>query len=308
MAIDAGLDARYRVTSATSVLVCDDPSLMTRKLRDARELGVPIIDEATFDGLLAAVAAGVPCGPRAPLARLLPRAVGPFADRRVLVLGGPHGVAARVRGEVMARGGSAAVTLSAATTDVVALVGAEGDPRWERARDLPHLDPSTWKRSGGQRVIDQALVLAPGSGIELPEGQRRWLLGVRWASSNHPVGVVALSLDAHERPAPDTGVRLEVETPGEAEVGLDVGRLPVEVDAVVIAAELPVGVSFGDVGAIELTVRSPDGSVFVQSTVDAPAEDQALVLGEVFRQAGRWRVRAGGEAHDTRRREPGPQR
>jgi DNA polymerase-3 subunit epsilon len=64
-------------------------------------------------------------------------------------------------------------------------------------------------------------------------------------------------------------VRVGVDTPGEAEVSLDLAALPADTERVLFAAALPEGVTFGDVGAVELTLRSPDGTIAARSTLDA---------------------------------------
>ncbi|WP_432520636.1 exonuclease domain-containing protein [Kineococcus sp. SYSU DK006] len=322
-AIAAGLDVKNGVNRTTALLVCNDPTLASRKARDAVALEVPVVDEDVFEALLAAVAPGVPKSAPVPATRP-PAAAGPFARRRVLVLGGTHEQAAAARAEVVARGGAAAVNLTMTTTDVVALPGAERDSRWRRTRELrlPLLDPRTWERpadligdgldAAGSSVAErpEPAVLPRGGAVDLPPEQRQWVLDVQWAFGSAAVDVVALRLDEGSRAtgdedlvfwnapvAPDRSVRVDVSVTGESEVALDLDRLPPAVDRVAVAAALTAGVTFGDVGAVELRLRSGDGAVLVQSTLDAATVEQVLVLGEFYRRGEGWRFRARGQGH-----------
>lgn len=144
-AVRAGLEVKNSVSRRTTVLVCNDVATGTHKLSSARKHGIPVVTEVEFERLLCAVAVGIRKGAVAPAPRVLAvRPRGPFSRRRILVLGGPHEAAVAVRSAVVERGGTAAVNLTTTTTDVVALTGAERDPRWARAQELriPLLDPS----------------------------------------------------------------------------------------------------------------------------------------------------------------------
>ncbi|WP_432572184.1 exonuclease domain-containing protein [Kineococcus sp. SYSU DK005] len=59
-AVDAGLDVMNGVSRTTGLLVTNEPDAGVRKVLDARRHGVPVVDEARFEGLLAAIAAGTP--------------------------------------------------------------------------------------------------------------------------------------------------------------------------------------------------------------------------------------------------------
>jgi DNA polymerase-3 subunit epsilon len=164
---DAGLDVMNSASSRTSVVVCDEPGSGTRKLAAARAHGIPVIDERRFRDLVARVAPGTrvadrvarPAAARVRLAAApgaapagtvppasTPEPDGLLAGRRVLVVGGTHADSSDVRARVVGAGGRAAVNLTAAVTDVVALRGATSDPRWARIESMAaidHLDPAT---------------------------------------------------------------------------------------------------------------------------------------------------------------------
>ncbi|WP_432546139.1 TerD family protein [Kineococcus sp. SYSU DK004] len=326
-AVRAGLDVKNGVSRATTLLVSDDRTSGTKKQRDADLYGVPVVDEAEFERLLGAVAPGrakeqpAPSPVVVPAARPQPvRTLGPFSRRRVLVLGGPHERAAQVRAEVVARGGAAAVNLTVTTTDVIALDGAERDRRWVRVRErgVPLLDPVTWKRLDGSSVeperaapASEPAVLPRGGVIDLPADERRWTLDVQWGEAAHEVDVVALRLDQDEQvhgdedlvyfgalATPDGSVVLRGDTSGEAEVSVDLDGLPGDVSRVVVAAAAPDGVTFGDIGPVELTLRGDEGGVAASAVLDAATVERTLVLGELYERNGVWRFRARGQGYE----------
>lgn len=174
-AVGAGLNMVSSVSRHTSALVTNEPLTQSAKARRAAAEGVPVIDEHTFLGLLAAVRPGVPhqapapsaAGPTfdttpeiprtrvtvapAPAPAPAPRqpeptgtaaATGagptarPLAGRRVLVVGGTHPEAVAARTRIVELGGSAAINLSRSVTDVLLLAGAERDRRLPRITDL----------------------------------------------------------------------------------------------------------------------------------------------------------------------------
>ena len=152
----AGLDVMNTVSGRTGLLVTNDPAAATTKIRAAAMYAVPLVDEATFAGLLAGVEPGTPKevtrsaaavpSPRADTTTTaITAAVGPLTGRCLLVLGGTHGEAAEVRNRIGDLGGIAAVNLTARVTDVVALPGAAADRRWATvtALALPVSTPET---------------------------------------------------------------------------------------------------------------------------------------------------------------------
>lgn len=312
----AGLDVMSSVSSKTSVVVCPDLSYRTRKLEAARSHGTPVISEEEFLRLLADVAPGrdksealVPASGSRPTSAAPPARswspspvatpAGPLAGHRVLVLGGPHPEAAAARTRVVLAGGQVAVNFTGSVTDVVALAGADADPRWHRghAAGLPVLDPVTLvpahppvATAGSAPVPPHddnparvavapdrgvPVVLPRGAVMDLPPGTE-WSLSVRWADggveATAEVDVVAFLTDDEEEvgddgdfvffnaPTHSSGaVDLQLGLPGEALVSVRPDRLPVHTRRVLVGAALADGSTFGGVGPIELTLRDGDG-------------------------------------------------
>ncbi|MGY1786357.1 TerD family protein [Geodermatophilus sp. SYSU D00698] len=233
----AGLDVMNTVSGRTHVLVCNRADEQTGKAARARQHGTPVVTEAEFLRLLAAVEPGVPkqvetvavAPPVAPAPRA-PEAAGPLVGRRVLVLGGQHEDAMSVRARLLAAGASVAVNLTGSVTDVVLLGSPSTDPRAVKARalgvsllDAESLAPVGWPGTGPEdgaqapapaeapadRVeATPARVLVRGEVMDLPAGSD-WLAEVRWAvpgrhaAVRFDVDVVALVVDADEQVAVD---------------------------------------------------------------------------------------------------------
>lgn len=352
-ATTAGLDVMNMANSRTSVLVCDDHGCDTRKLASARHHAVPVISEAHFLSLLSTVAPGTPkAGPDSatsaparsrPVATApQPRQRGPLTGHRVLILGGPHAAAASVRERVTRAGGQPAANLTATVTGVVALQGADTDPRWGRiaVSDLPVLDPDTLTaterpltqtepvrgssappddlvgRPGWSAAVDDAgppVVLPRGGVADLPAAAE-WSLSVRWPDFGQggvDVDVVAFLTDADEEVAtdddfvffnapthPSGATDLTLDVPGEALVNVHPGHLPERTFQVLVAAAVVDGVTFGQVGPVELVLRDQDGVTAARATLDAATDEQTLVLATLYRRAGAWRFRAVGQGYE----------
>ena len=344
----AGLDVLNSASSRTSLLVCDDPACNTRKLAAARHHAVPVIRSAELMTLLGTVAAGTakpdpsttaarratarmtapvaPTGPRRP--------AGPLAGRRVLILGGPHPVAAEVRERVSAAGGQAAANLTASVTDVVALPGAERDRRWATATaaGLTVLDPDSLApttaapqalppattgigvpATDNAAALREAVVLPRGGVVDLPS-TAGWSLSVRWpdlGTDGPEVDVVALLTDADEQVGldsdlvffnatahPSGAAELALDVPGEALLELRLNRLPDRTEQVLVAAAVADGVTFGQVGPVELVLRDQDGRTTARATLDAATQEQSLYLATIYQRNGSWRFRAVGQGHE----------
>ena len=142
--IATGLVPMNTVSSKTNALVCNDLGSGTVKASRAAQFSVPVISEDRFLTLLHRVLPGAPLSERRPVIRVsAPIVTGPLTSCRVLVLGGPHEHSAKVRDEVMARGGRVAVNMTPTVTHLVGLYNAARDPRFGRASHLLRLDPTT---------------------------------------------------------------------------------------------------------------------------------------------------------------------
>lgn len=353
-ATSAGLDVMNSASSRTSVLVCDEHGCDSRKLESARHHGVPIVTEAHFLTLLTSVTPGTaksaPARPSTPTAqpresveRPVTRPRGPLTGRRVLILGGPHDVAAAVRERVAGAGGQAATNLTATVGDIVALDDAQTDPRWERviASGLRMLDsetltvlptpvqiPNAAAEGHPDRTATLAatepqpeppagvadpLVLSRGSVIDLPYAAE-WSLSLRWPDlgpGGVDVDVVAFFTDIDEEVAEDAdflffnapthpsgAANLTLDVPGEVLVNVRPDQLPDHTARVLIAAAVVDGVTFGDVGPIELVLRDQDGTTAARATLDAATAEQTLMLATLYRRGGAWRFRAIGQGYE----------
>ncbi|GAA2810390.1 DEDDh family exonuclease [Kitasatospora sp. CM 4170] len=248
-----------------------------------------------------------------------------LTGRRVLVLGGRHVEAVAARTAVVGLGGAAAVNLSANVTDVLTLTGATGDRRMKRIEwlGLPVHDDG-WLRTleqtptaaADERPADPATPVLPRGGvIDLPIATdgARWTVHASWGQQTTcEVDVVAFSLDEDEQvscdedfvfygapESPDGTVRLAFDGPQEQAVAVDLGPLGGAVRKIVVAAAIDGSATFGDVGAVEITLAAGDGArPIVQATLDAATTERTLLLGEIYRRGGSWRFRAVGQGFD----------
>ncbi|WP_369227165.1 TerD family protein [Streptomyces sp. R39] len=181
--VACGLNMTTSVSGQTSVVVANDPTAASGKLRRAATEGVPLVDEPAYLRLLESVQPGQtkgtvrqrpaaetpvrpPTAPPAPAPSVpaqrtavpptyVAAADRPLTGHRVLVLGGTHQEAAEARARAVAFGASAAVNLSASVSDVVVLSGGEADRRMTRITAL------------GLRVHDADWLLAPTTTLTL---------------------------------------------------------------------------------------------------------------------------------------------
>ena len=73
--------------------------------------------------------------------------------------------------------------------------------------------------------------------------------------------------------------------------------LPPRTRRVILAAAIPDGLTFSDVGPIELTLRDEDGATVAHATLDAATEEQSLVLAVVYQRGDAWRFRVVGQGY-----------
>ncbi|MFC8362924.1 TerD family protein [Streptomyces griseorubiginosus] len=246
----------------------------------------------------------------------------PLAERRVLILGGTHEAAAAARARAVALGASAAVNLSASVSDVVVLPGGATDRRMTRiaalglrVHDADWLDAPTPvpRKSAPATRPGTAEVLVRGGVLDLPEAAAPWTVAATWRQQTGcDVDVVAFAVDAQEQVPgdedfvfygapehPDGTVRLTTDGPTEQAVTADLERLPLEIHRIVVAAAIDGAATFSDVGAVEITATCGIGAApTVRATLDAATTERTMILAEIYRRAGSWRLRAVGQGYD----------
>lgn len=153
--------------------------------------------------------------------------------------------------------------------------------------------------------------LPSGGVIDLPDAAQ-WSLSVRRPEGAPGIDVVAFVTDDSEQVADDTGlvffnapehpsgaVSVVTGAPGETRVALDLGLLPEGATRIVVASSTEGETTFGEIGPVELVLRSTDGTQVARSTLDAGTVEQSMVLATVYRRRAAWRFRAVGQGHET---------
>ncbi|MBY6414280.1 TerD family protein [Rhodococcus sp. BP-252] len=324
----AGLDVMNSVSRYTSVVVCSDPTSDSRKVERARAHGLPVISEERVVELLRSVTPGTRKGERsAPSVMVAPSkpttASKPWQSKRVLVVGGSHAESVLMRSRLIQLGATPAVNLSAGVTDVLVLAGGDGDPRMPRVveRGLPLLT---------QVLVDGALdldepsppssprpTIAPlvprGGVVDIAPDVSSLTVNSSWhASDSSPIGVdvVAFLLNGDElvssdedfvfynAPATSEGsVALTIDGDSEQGVRIDLSVVPSECERIVVAAAIEGERTFGDVGAVSVSLEGPE-TALATAVLDAATTERTLLLAEIYRRNGAWRFRAVGQGYD----------
>ncbi|MFI5809079.1 TerD family protein [Streptomyces sp. NPDC051561] len=285
--------------------------------------GVPVPRTPVEDAPAPTAAPGPTATPAAPARRSRPRATGPLAGRRVLVLGGTHPEASAARARAVELGAAAAVNLSASVTDVVLLPGSDKDRRMRRITELVlPTHPAHWLDAP---VLDTAAtpadvregpqVLPRGGVVDLNDRAVNggWQVTAAWGQlSTCEIDLVALLVDEEDQvssdenfvffsapESPDGTVRLLTDGPTEQSVVVDTAALPTAVRKVVIAAAIDGAATFGEVGAIQFTVGPGDGTApLAQAALDAATTERTMLVAEIYRRGPVWRCRAVGQGYD----------
>ncbi|MEV2222370.1 exonuclease domain-containing protein [Nocardia vinacea] len=329
----AGLDVTGAVSRRTCLLVTNSPNSATDKARKAIEFGTPIVAETEFLKLLEDVLPGrrkdaagptSALAPRKPATKCAAQPQGALSGSRFLVLGGTHDEAASARARIAELGGSVAVNMSASVTDVLALAGAASDRRYSKATELglrvhgPELVEGTTAAplsTRGAALSDEATLLVRGQVIDLPIAGHggEWNLRASWTQSGTwEVDLVAFLVDGAEQVAGDedfvfynqpeaSGARLAADGPNEQSFALSLDSLPDHCCRIVVAAVLDGdGITFGDVGAIEIEATpGTEGAIVARATLDAATEERTLLLAEIYLRGEVWRLRAVGQGYVT---------
>lgn len=316
-----GLDVVNSVSGRTSVVVCNDDHSTSAKGQQARARGVVVLSEQELGVLLAGVEPGRRQGePRLTevVRPVVVRAAlpGTWAGRRVLVVGGTHDQAAATRREVAEQGGTPAVNFTVSVTDLLVLPGGGGDPRCARARERGLrviTSGETVERQDAPPPTSVVPVMTRGAAVDLPPGLIALTVSAGWRAiepAPDEVDVVALVLGADEQVrgdgdlvfynqplSQDGAVQLSMDGTSEQSVRIELGLLG-EDTRVHVAAALVGGRTFGDVGAIALSLEGNDVPV-ATAVLDAATTEQTLVLIELYRRRDTWRLRVVGQGYDT---------
>ncbi|MFB8007306.1 TerD family protein [Nocardia sp. NPDC056000] len=92
-----------------------------------------------------------------------------------------------------------------------------------------------------------------------------------------------------------------MEGPSEQSLTISLDHLPEYCRRIAIAAAIDgPGITFGDVGAIEIEAApGGDQAVIARATLDAATEERTLLLAEVYQRGETWRLRALGQGYAT---------
>ncbi|MGI5206499.1 TerD family protein [Spirillospora sp. CA-108201] len=157
------------------------------------------------------------------------------------------------------------------------------------------------------------MVLPRGAAIDLPHAGR-WTVGASWARHvSCEVDVVAFLLGEDGRVSrdedfvfygaaetPDGTVRLAAGGPAQQAIVMDLAALPEAVRRVTVVAAIDGAVTFGELGAVEVTAGPGDGEgALAQAILDAGTTERTMLLAEVYRRDGRWRLRVVGQGYDS---------
>ncbi|MFC4948163.1 TerD family protein [Pseudonocardia sp. GCM10023141] len=156
-------------------------------------------------------------------------------------------------------------------------------------------------------------VLPRGAVIDLPD-EHVWTVNVAWRADaladGTAVDVVALLVDADERVIADEdfvfynaplsehgAVGLSTDGDSEQSVRVDLDRVSGEHHRIIIAAALDGDATFGELGAVTISVDG-DTATAATATLDAGTTERTMVLAEIYRRNGIWRLRSIGQGYD----------
>ncbi|MGC4935973.1 TerD family protein [Gordonia sp. DT30] len=350
---DAGLDVMNSVSGKTGLLVANPGAASSRKLEYAKDTGIPVVDEGTVLRLAARVIAGVvksapesievvtviepepaqqsPQGTPKPSTPSRP--AGPWAGRRVLVLGGSHVEATVMRSRITQLGASPAINLTAGVTDVLVLDGGVGDPRMPKIRSrgltvlgMHHvdaalgtpgdLDPADVDSASADVAATRPewtpIMMTPGAVIDLPAELTQFTINVAWSAAPAQVGdvdVLAFELGEDERVlsddefvffnqpvSPDGAVTLSIDGDREQGIAVDLRAVPAEVARIMVGAAVE-GQTFGDIGALSVGVDTTETTI-ATAVCDAATTERSMIIAEIYRRNRRWRLRIVGQGYD----------
>lgn len=322
---EAGLDVMNSVSRFTSVVVCSDPSVGSRKVDRARSHGLEVISEVQVLELLRDVQPGIEKGMRLtvapkPNATAPEPAVKPWHGRRILVMGGSHADSVLMRSRLIQLGAAPAVNLSAGVTDVLVLDGGDGDPRMPRAkeRNLTILTPLMIDRELNiaqaapipARRTEIAPLIPRGGVVDLAVDATALTVNSSWRAESSGIDVVAFLLADDELVssdedfvffnAPSTSdgaVSLSIDGDSEQGVRIDLSVLPDECSRILVAAAIDDEKTFGEVGAVSVSLDGVESTI-ATAVLDAATTERSMLLAEIYRRGTGWRFRAIGQGYD----------
>jgi DNA polymerase-3 subunit epsilon len=265
---------------------------------------------------------------RSPIAAASPdpnRKAKAWNGRRVLILGGSHLDGVIMRSRLVQLGARPSLNLTTAVTDVLMLDGGQSDKRMARVteRGLPQIAESDVNEALVSGVVPEhmklesrlsAPILIRGEAIDLPAARSAWSVNVAWRTENvggeFDVDVVAFLLDDTDKVDSDQdfifynnvadedgAVELSVDGDSEQSIRTDLDALPAECRRVVIAAAVDGERTFGDLGAVTVSIDGSDGT-FATFLLDLGTVERTMVLTEIYRRGDVWRLRAVGQGYD----------
>ncbi|MFE4503887.1 TerD family protein [Rhodococcus sp. NPDC056743] len=248
-----------------------------------------------------------------------------WQGRRVLILGGSHLDGVIMRSRILQLGARPSLNFTTAVTEVLILEGGESDKRMARVTDrgLPKITESDVNEALVSGVVPahmklesrlSAPILMRGEVVDLPVAQPTWSINVAWRAENvgdeFDVDVVAFLLDGANKIDSDQdfvfynntvdedgAVELSVDGDSEQSIRADLDSLPAECKRVAIAAAVDGERTFGDLGAVSVSVDGPDGT-FATFVLDLGTVERTMVLAEIYRRGDIWRLRAVGQGHN----------
>ena len=147
--------------------------------------------------------------------------------------------------------------------------------------------------------------------MNLPPEADHLTVNVSWAvASTADIDLVAFELGAddlvpsdrhfvfYNQPLGPTGAtELSIDGDREQGIRIDLAAIDPGISRVTVAAALDGPASFGDIGALSVTVDGAE-RVIASSVLDAATTERTMIVAEVYRRDGLWRVRAVGQGYD----------
>lgn len=90
---------------------------------------------------------------------------------------------------------------------------------------------------------------------------------------------------------------LSIDGDSEQSIRVDLGLLPEHCTRLIVAAALTGDTTFGDLGAVTVTLDGADHSA-ATATLDAGTTEKTMLLVQLYQRRGVWRIRAVGQGYD----------